>query len=58
MAAPAQRRALGALFFVLAALFGGIAFAAARARVWPVAAAAVALAFWLAGMAARGLRGR
>ena len=56
MAAPSQRRALGALFLLLAALFAGIAVSAARAHVWPVAVAAVVVGLWLAGMAARGLR--
>ena len=53
-----QRRALGALFFVLTLAFLGIAYAAAVARVWPVAVAAAVLALWLASMAARALRRR
>ena len=56
MAAPSQRRALGALFLVLACAFAGIAFAAATAHVWVVAAAAAVLALWLLTFAARGLR--
>jgi hypothetical protein len=51
-----QRRALGALFAFLAAIFAGIAVAAVSARVWVIAVAAVALSVWLVGMAVRGLR--
>jgi len=56
-----QRRALGALFALLAVGFAGVAFAAAygaggRAVGWAIAAAAVALAVWLAQMAFRALR--
>ena len=56
-----QRRALGALFFVLALAFAGIAYAAlssdaGQARRIVVAVAAAALALWLATMAARALR--
>jgi hypothetical protein len=53
--APSQRRALGALFVFLAALFAGIALAAIGARVWVVAIAAGALAVWLLGLAVRSL---
>ncbi len=51
-----QRRALGALFLVLAIAFGGIAFAAGSAREWIIVAAAAAIALWMAGLAVRGLR--
>ena len=56
-----QRRALGALFLLLAIGFAGIAFAAAwGARNvgagWIIAAAAAALAVWFASMAFRALR--
>jgi hypothetical protein len=56
-----QRRALGALFALLAIGFFGIAFAAAYgarsvAAGWVVALAAVALALWFASMAYRALR--
>jgi hypothetical protein len=54
--APSQRRALGALFLVLAALFAGIAVAAAGAGIWVIAVAGAALALWLAGMSIRALR--
>jgi hypothetical protein len=59
--APSQRRALGALFLVLAALFGGVAFMAAqaardRAGLWVVAFAAAALGAWLLSLSARALR--
>jgi len=57
--APSQRRALGALFLMLALLFAGIAAAAAQAsagaRSWVIAVAAVALALWLGGLAIRAL---
>jgi hypothetical protein len=56
-----QRRALGALFAVLAIGFAGIAFAAAYGARnvgagWAIALAAAALALWFASMAYRGLR--
>jgi hypothetical protein len=56
-----QRRALGALFCVLALAFAGIAVAAAdssggAARRIVIASAAAALAVWLATLAARALR--
>jgi hypothetical protein len=56
-----QRRALGALFLLLALGFAGIAFAAlssdaGQARRIVVAVAAAALALWLATMAVRALR--
>ena len=55
MAAPAQRRALGVLFVVLAVVFGGVAAAAANAGQWVIAAAASALAVWMAGLAFRAI---
>jgi hypothetical protein len=56
-----QRRALGALFALLAIGFTGIAFAAAYGARnvgagWVIALAAVALAIWFASMAYRALR--
>jgi hypothetical protein len=56
-----QRRALGALFALLAVGFAGIAFAAAygarnAGAGWVIALAAVVLAVWLASMAYRALR--
>jgi hypothetical protein len=56
-----QRRALGALFALLAVGFLGIAFAAvygaSRQGVgWAIALAAVALALWLGSLAYRALR--
>ena len=56
MAARSQRRALGALFFVLAALFSGMAIAAFGAEVWVVALAAGVLALWMLGLAVRAWR--
>ena len=62
MAAPSQRRALGALFLFLAGGFAGIGVAAiaahAGARSWVIGAAAVAIALWMAGLAVRALRAR
>jgi hypothetical protein len=56
--APSQRRALGALFFVLAIAFAGIAYAgfAAGGGAVVIGIAAAAIALWLSSMAARGLR--
>ena len=56
-----QRRALGALFFLLALGFAGIAFAAAYGARhvgagWIIAVAAAALALWFASMAFRALK--
>jgi membrane protein YdbS with pleckstrin-like domain len=56
VAAPSQRRALGALFLLLAVAFAGIAFAAGTAKEWIIVAAAAAIALWMIGLAARGLR--
>jgi hypothetical protein len=56
VAAPAQRRALGALFAVLALAFGGIAVAAGAAGQWVILASAAALTLWMAGLALRALR--
>ena len=63
MAAPSQRRALGLLFGVLAAVLAAIAAAAAigaggSAGRWLIAAAALALAGWLASLAVSGFRHR
>ncbi len=56
MAARSQRRALGALFFVLAALFLGMALAAGAAEVWVIAIAAGVLGVWMLGLAVRAWR--
>ena len=55
MPAPSHRRALGALFLVLAAAFAGIAVTAFRAEQWVIAGAAAVLALWLGGLALRAL---
>jgi membrane protein YdbS with pleckstrin-like domain len=55
-ARPSQRRALGALFLLLAIAFAGIAFAAGSAKEWIIVAGAAVLALWMAGLAVRGLR--
>jgi hypothetical protein len=56
-----QRRALGALFVLLACGFAGVAYGAVRGAEgdggrWVVAVAAGALAVWLATMALRAFR--
>ncbi len=60
MAASSQRRALGALFFLLGVGFAGVAYAAgvsaAGARRWVVVAAAAALAVWMWSLARQMLR--
>ena len=62
MSAPSQRRALGALFLVLAAAFGAVAAASIRshagARSWVIGFAAAAIAAWLGGLSLRALRRR
>jgi len=56
VAASPQHRALGALFLLLAVAFAGIAFAAGTAEEWIIVGAAAAIALWMVGLAARGLR--
>jgi hypothetical protein len=56
-----QRRALGALFLILAVGFAGVAFAAAygagsEAAGWTIVLASAALSVWLATMAFRALK--
>ena len=56
-----QRRALGALFALLAIGFVGIAFAAVYGASgegvgWAIGLASLALAFWLASLAYKALR--
>ena len=62
MAAPSQRRALGALFLVLAAALAAVAVASIRshagARGWVIGFAAAAIAVWLGGLSLRALRRR
>jgi hypothetical protein len=56
--AVSQRRALGALFLILAVFFTGIAvtaFSSEDRTVWVIGVAAAGLALWLAGLAFRGL---
>jgi Na+-transporting NADH:ubiquinone oxidoreductase subunit NqrE len=60
MRAPSQRRALGALFALIAIFFVGIAAAASVAArdqsfLWVIVFAAGALALWMASMAYRAL---
>ncbi len=56
--APSQRHALGVLFTVLALGFAGVAAAAAKASVWVVAVAGLALAAWLGSLARQSLKRR
>jgi hypothetical protein len=56
--APSQRRALGALFSLIAIFFVGIAVTAFEAEVWVVTIAAGALALWMGSMAFRALTAR
>jgi hypothetical protein len=56
VAAPAQRRALGALFALLVLAFAGIAAAAAAAGPGVIRAPAAAQALWLGGLALRAQR--
>ena len=56
MAGSSQRRALGALFLVLAIGIAGIAWAASKAEQWVIAAAAGVIALWLGAFALRALR--
>jgi TRAP-type mannitol/chloroaromatic compound transport system permease large subunit len=58
VAVPAQRRALFLLFFVLAVMFAGVAWAAAQASVWAITAAAVVLALWMGSLAVQMVRRR
>jgi fatty acid desaturase len=63
VAAPSQRRALGALFTVLAAVLAAIAAAAligagGSAARWVIAVAALALAGWLGSLALSSFRHR
>jgi hypothetical protein len=56
--APSQRRALGALFALLTALFVLIAVSALAAGEWIVGIAAAALALWVGGLALRSITAR
>ena len=58
--AARQRRALGALFLVLAIFFAGIAITAgwAGGSAWVIAVAAAVLALWLTSVSVSSLRQR
>jgi membrane associated rhomboid family serine protease len=58
MAGPSQKRALGALFLLLAAMMAGIAYAAYRADQWVIVVAAAVLAGWMATLVIRSWRTR
>ena len=58
MSARPQRRALGALFLVVAAVIAGFAISAWSAGVWQVGIPASILALWLLTMSIRGFRAR
>ena len=57
MRAPSQRRALGVLFLALALIFLGIAYAAAVASQWFIAAPAAVIALWIGSLCVSALRG-
>jgi membrane associated rhomboid family serine protease len=56
VARPTQRRALGALFLLLTAIFAGIGWAAYRAEQWVILVAAGVLAAWMATLVLRAWR--
>jgi len=56
VAGPSQRRGLGALFLLLAAILAGIAYAAYRADQWVILVAAGVLAAWMATLVLRSWR--
>jgi hypothetical protein len=56
MAAPSQRRALGALFLLLTAMLAGITYAAYRADQWVIVVTAGVLAAWMASLVLRSWR--
>jgi hypothetical protein len=63
MASPQQRRSLGALFLILAAVFAGGAYTAGAtsssgAAHWVVAVCAGVIAAWFAGLSMRAFRAR
>ena len=53
-----MRNPVGLLFLFIAAVFAGIAYAAARAEQWVILLAAAALAAWMFGLAFRALARR
>jgi hypothetical protein len=55
--APSQRRALAVLFLALSLIFAGIAWAAAVASQWFVAAPAAVIGLWIATLAVSAFRG-
>ena len=56
MAKRSQRRGLGALFLVLAAIMVGIAWAAYSAEQWVILIAAGVIAAWMATLVLRAWR--
>jgi hypothetical protein len=61
VAGPQQRKSLGALFLLLAAVFAGGAFTAGAAQGggaahWVVAVAAGVIALWFVGLCVRSFR--
>jgi membrane associated rhomboid family serine protease len=53
---PSQRRGLGALFLLLTAIMGGIAWAAYKADQWVILVAAAVIAAWMATLVIRAWR--
>ena len=54
--AASQRRALGALFLVLAVFFAGITAAAYTGGAWVIVVAGAVLTLWMGGLAIRTFR--
>ena len=56
MGKPSQRRGLGALFLLLTAIMGGIAWAAYKADQWVILVTAAVIAAWMATLVIRAFR--
>ena len=56
MAHAGQRRAQGALFFLLTIFFAGVTTAAFHAGVWVIVVAGAALTLWMGALAVRMFR--
>jgi hypothetical protein len=56
VARAGQRRAQGALFFLLTLFFAGVTATAFDAGVWPIVVAGAALTLWMGTLAVRTFR--
>jgi membrane associated rhomboid family serine protease len=56
VASSSHRRALGALFLLLAAILAGIAYAAFQAEQWVIVVASAVLAAWMGTLVLRSWR--